>query len=165
MSSPERGGRRRLGVLLLTALVAGCATARPDTRQLEAAIERFERAAAQAETAAAQAEASARQAEAAARAMAADSPSPTTRGGDDRYRHCADAGRGPVHSATHAARIAQAFLACLDRTWGEPVEITRVAADHYRVAYAAASDGDGGERLVFVTTATGRPDLAPSERP
>lgn len=165
MSSPDPDGRRRLGVLLIAALVAGCATAHTDTSQLEAAIERFERAAVQAETAAAQAEASARQAEAAARAMAADSPPRTTIEADERSRHCADAGRGPVRSATHAARIAQAFLACLDRTWGEPVEITRGAADHYRVAYAAASDGDGGERLVFVTTATGRPDLAPGERP
>lgn len=70
--APRPHRRHGLRLLALIGLLAGCAPTRLDTAQLEAAIERFERAAAQAEAAAAQAQASARQAELAAQAAAAD---------------------------------------------------------------------------------------------
>lgn len=70
--APHPHRRHGLRLLALIGLLAGCAPTRLDTAQLEAAIERFERAAAQAEAAAAQAQASARQAELAAQAAAAD---------------------------------------------------------------------------------------------
>ena len=150
MICPDAVTRRGLVALLLAASLCGCATAHTDTSQLEAAIERFERAAAQAEVAAAQAQASARQAEAAAQAVAAESPSGASSAppGSDGYRRCAAGGGGPVRTATQAAGIAQAFLRCLELSWGEPVEIVRFAADRYRVGYDA--DPAGAPRSVLL---------------
>jgi hypothetical protein len=168
--------RRTLGVLALLhllGLLSGCATARPDTSRLEAAIERFERAAEQAEAAAAQAEASARQAEMAAQAVASGSPSgphPTDLAlrRTERHRQCTDEGRGPVRNASEAARIAQAFLRCLELSWGEPVEIVRIPStgdgpDRYRVHYETIAEGSQG--IVLVAIDSGRADFPGSGPP
>jgi hypothetical protein len=154
MSVPLRATATML--LAGVSLLAGCATQRLDTTQLEAAIERFERAAVEAEAAARQAEASARQAELAAQAAAADTGASRDRSG---YERCATAASGGVESAAQADGVAARFTRCLGLKWGEPtatamVQRERRAWDVYRVEF-----GDPA-RTVVVAVADSRADLA-----
>ena len=150
---------RATAMMLLAgaSLLAGCTTQRLDTVRLEAAVERFERAAAEAVAAARQAEASARQAELAAQAAAADTGASRDRSG---YERCATAASGAVESAAQAGGVAARFTRCLGLAWGEPtstamVQRERRAWDVYRVEF-----GDPA-RTVVVAITDSRADLAP----
>ena len=179
--APGVGGRRPtarstprqrdpLARCLFILLLCGCTPAPQPNARLEAAIERFERAAEKAEAAAAAAEASAQQAAAAAARQEQATPSGPFAPhldlvGTETYRRCSEPGRKPVHGTSQATRVAQQFLRCLGLSWGKVaavVYIRREQADwsFYRVEYG----GEPGptrdwERTVMVRTSNGQAEF------
>ena len=122
-------GRGPFAVGLVIVLLCGCTAAPQPNAQLEAAIERFERAAEKAEAAAAAAEASAQQAAAAAaRTEQPSGPFPPHLRlvGTEPYRRCSESGGNPVHDASKATRVARRFLRCLGLSWGKVMRVEYV---------------------------------------
>jgi hypothetical protein len=163
--------RDPLARCLFVLLLCGCTPAPQPNARLEAAIERFERAAEKAEAAAAAAEASAQQAAAAAARQEQATPSGPFAPhlqlvGTDAYRRCSETGRHPVHAASQAGHVAERFLRCLGLAWGKPAAIVYVRLGDkgewsvYRVEY---DEEDGPppawERTVMVRTSNGQAEF------